>query len=80
MRIIFQFIDNKYRSVEFLNIRLKGIFVTKYKKYESIGNFSTYNSEEWLEKVIWGFSVQTTKDFEIIITDDGSREATQKLD
>lgn len=41
--------------------------------------FSTYNSEEWLEKVIWGFSVQTTKDFEIIIADDGSREATKNL-
>jgi glycosyltransferase involved in cell wall biosynthesis len=41
--------------------------------------FSTYNSEEWLEKVIWGFSVQTTKDFEIIIADDGSRETTKNL-
>lgn len=41
--------------------------------------FSTYNSEEWLEKVIWGFSVQTFKDFEIIIADDGSKEATKQL-
>ena len=41
--------------------------------------FSTYNSEEWLEKVIWGYSVQTTKDFEIIIADDGSKEATKNL-
>ena len=32
---------------------------------------STYNAEEWLEKVIWGFSVQTETDFEIIIADDG---------
>ncbi|WNM20345.1 glycosyltransferase family 2 protein [Flavobacterium capsici] len=41
--------------------------------------FSTYNSEEWLEKVVWGFSVQTFKDFEIIIADDGSRESTKQL-
>ncbi len=41
--------------------------------------FSTYNSEEWLEKVVYGFSVQTFKDFEIIIADDGSREATKQL-
>lgn len=41
--------------------------------------FSTYNSEEWLEKVILGFSVQTFRDFEIIIADDGSREATKDL-
>ncbi len=41
--------------------------------------FSTYNSEEWLEKVILGFSVQTFRNFEIIIADDGSREATKDL-
>ncbi|MFD2601439.1 glycosyltransferase family 2 protein [Flavobacterium suzhouense] len=40
---------------------------------------STYNAEEWLEKVIWGFSVQTEKDFEIIIADDGSRPKTKEL-
>ena len=32
---------------------------------------STYNAEEWLEKVIWGLSVQTETNFEIIIADDG---------
>jgi glycosyltransferase involved in cell wall biosynthesis len=41
--------------------------------------FSTYNSEDWLEKTIIGFSVQTFRDFEIIIADDGSREATKTL-
>ena len=41
--------------------------------------FSTYNSEEWLEKVVIGFSVQTFIDFEIIIADDGSKEATKTL-
>lgn len=41
--------------------------------------FSTYNSEEWLEKVIWGYQSQTTQDFELVIADDGSREKTRKL-
>lgn len=40
---------------------------------------STYNAEEWLEKVIWGFSVQTELDFEIVIADDGSGPATKAL-
>ena len=40
---------------------------------------STYNAEEWLEKVIWGFSVQTELDFEIIIADDGSKPKTKEL-
>ena len=40
---------------------------------------STYNAEAWLEKVLWGFSVQTEKDFEIIIADDGSGPATKQL-
>lgn len=40
---------------------------------------STYNSEEWLEKVIWGFSVQTELNFEIIIADDGSKPKTKEL-
>src|SRR6478752_6820257 len=38
---------------------------------------STYNAVEWLEKVLWGFSVQTVTDFEIIIADDGSRAETK---
>jgi glycosyltransferase involved in cell wall biosynthesis len=40
---------------------------------------STYNSEEWLEKVIWGFSVQSELDFEIVIADDGSGPKTKEL-
>ncbi len=39
---------------------------------------STYNSVQWLEKVLWGFSVQTTTDFEIIIADDGSKAETRE--
>ncbi|UMY65465.1 MULTISPECIES: glycosyltransferase family 2 protein [unclassified Flavobacterium] len=40
---------------------------------------STYNAENWLEKVLIGYSVQTYKDFELIIADDGSRPATREL-
>lgn len=40
---------------------------------------TTYNSPEWLEKVLWGYSVQTHKEFEIIIGDDGSTDDTRKL-
>lgn len=40
---------------------------------------STYNSPEWLEKVLWGYSVQTHKDFEIILADDGSKDDTRQL-
>lgn len=40
---------------------------------------STYNAEEWLEKVLIGYSVQTYKDFELIIADDGSKPSTKEL-
>ena len=40
---------------------------------------STYNSEEWLRKVIWGFNVQTFKDFEVVVADDGSGPGTREL-
>ncbi|MBY8963942.1 glycosyltransferase family 2 protein [Flavobacterium sp. D11R37] len=40
---------------------------------------STYNAEKWLEKVLIGYSVQTYKDFELIIADDGSRASTKEL-
>lgn len=43
--------------------------------------FSTYNSIDWLEKVLWGFSNQTYRNFEIVIADDGSRPETKnKID
>jgi len=41
--------------------------------------FTTYNSPEWMEKVLWGFFAQTYSDFEIIIADDGSRDETRQL-
>ncbi|MBS3739069.1 glycosyltransferase family 2 protein [Mesohalobacter halotolerans] len=40
---------------------------------------STYNSPEWLEKVLWGYSVQTFTDFEIVIADDGSTSSTKEM-
>lgn len=40
---------------------------------------STYNAEEWLEKVIYGFAQQTISNFEIVIADDGSRDSTKAV-
>lgn len=40
---------------------------------------STYNAREWLEKVLWGYNVQTYTNFEMVIADDGSREDTREL-
>ncbi|RRQ47544.1 glycosyltransferase [Maribacter algicola] len=40
---------------------------------------STYNAEEWLKKVLWGFNQQTFKNFEVVIADDGSKTATKEL-
>lgn len=37
---------------------------------------STYNSEAWLEKVMWSYEVQTFTDFEMVIADDGSKQPT----
>ena len=40
---------------------------------------STYNSPEWLKKVLLGYSVQTETNFEIVIADDGSTIETRQL-
>ncbi|MDT0687091.1 glycosyltransferase family 2 protein [Autumnicola psychrophila] len=40
---------------------------------------STYNAEEWLKKVLWSYTVQTYRNFEIVIADDGSGEGTKAL-
>ncbi|HNC30515.1 MAG TPA: glycosyltransferase family 2 protein, partial [Cyclobacteriaceae bacterium] len=40
---------------------------------------STYNNPAWLEKVIWGYELQTHTDFEFIVADDGSGEETRSL-
>ncbi len=40
---------------------------------------TTYNSPEWLEKVLWGYSVQSHEDFEMVIGDDGSTRETREV-
>ena len=40
---------------------------------------STYNAEEWLKKVLWGFNCQIFKDFEVVVADDGSGPKTKQL-
>jgi glycosyltransferase involved in cell wall biosynthesis len=40
---------------------------------------STYNSPEWLEKVLWGYSEQTVNEFEVVIADDGSTTSTAEM-
>ncbi|MBD0834922.1 glycosyltransferase family 2 protein [Aestuariibaculum suncheonense] len=50
-----------------------------YKTPEISIIISTYNSEAWLEKVLWSYEAQTFKDFEIVIADDGSKQPTFDL-
>ncbi len=40
---------------------------------------STYDSPEWLEKVLWGYLVQSHREFELLVADDGSSHATARL-
>ncbi len=40
---------------------------------------STYNSPEWLKKVLYGYNNQTYRMFEVIIADDGSSNETAKM-
>lgn len=40
---------------------------------------STYNAEEWLDKVLFGYRRQTHADYEVIVADDGSRPQTREL-
>jgi glycosyltransferase involved in cell wall biosynthesis len=40
---------------------------------------STYNKPEWLSLVLFSYNIQTVKDFEIIIADDGSDERTKSV-
>ncbi len=41
--------------------------------------FATYNEPRWLEWVLWGYTTQTERDFEVIVVDDGSREDTRAV-
>lgn len=40
---------------------------------------STYNSPDWLAKVLYGYNTQTYRNFEMVIADDGSNEKTKEL-
>ncbi|MEY4609612.1 MAG: hypothetical protein RL625_1829 [Gemmatimonadota bacterium] len=40
---------------------------------------TTYNNPRWLEKVLWGFTAQTFRDFELLVADDGSDAPTADL-
>ena len=40
---------------------------------------STYNAEEWLEKVLWSYTLQSKGNFETVIGHADSREATKNL-
>ena len=41
--------------------------------------FTTYNSPDWLQKVLWGFDCQDDINFEIVIADDGSKSETREI-
>ncbi|MFM8781982.1 MAG: glycosyltransferase, partial [Gemmatimonadota bacterium] len=38
---------------------------------------TTYNSPDWLEKVLWGYDAQTHRAFEVLVADDGSDDRTR---
>jgi glycosyltransferase involved in cell wall biosynthesis len=40
---------------------------------------TTYDSPEWLEMVLWGYAAQDTREFEIVIADDGSGPETRAV-
>lgn len=41
--------------------------------------FSTYNQTAWLQKTLHGFAAQDRRDFEVLVADDGSTDATREL-
>ncbi len=39
---------------------------------------TTYNHPRWLERVVWGYELQTHRRFELVIADDGSDRVTRE--
>jgi glycosyltransferase involved in cell wall biosynthesis len=39
---------------------------------------TTYESPEWLKKSVWGLAAQDTKEFEVVVADDGSGASTEQ--
>lgn len=40
---------------------------------------STYNQPHWLEKVLWGYALQSDASFDLLLADDGSGPATAQV-
>ena len=40
---------------------------------------STYEKPAWLEKVLWGYAVQSIGEFSLVVADDGSGEPTRRV-
>lgn len=40
---------------------------------------ATYRQPEWLEKCLWGYAVQTFRNFDLIVADDGSGPGTAEV-
>jgi glycosyltransferase involved in cell wall biosynthesis len=40
---------------------------------------TTYQQAEWLRKTLWGYAVQTNREFELLIADDGSGPETRAV-
>ncbi len=40
---------------------------------------STYNQPDWLQRCLWGYACQDRQDFEVVLADDGSTDATRTL-
>ncbi len=40
---------------------------------------TTYNQPQWLEKVLWGYAVQSVRGFQVVIADDGSGPDTAAM-
>ena len=59
------------------------ISVVRYTRKPSLLKMSvvlsTCNQPAWLEKVLWGYEAQDSKDFELIVADDGSRKETYDM-